>query len=316
MIVVGGEALVDLVGKGDSRHPVAGGGPFNTAVALGRLGVPVAFFGAVASDEYGQLLSDALGDAGVDTSLVRRSEFPTPLATVHSDDGRDSYTFSLAGTAFTDLSPAMLPALPEAAWGIHLGTLALALNPPADAYEALVGREAGKRQVILDPNVRPTIFGDTAGYRRRFERLAKLADIVKLSEDDAAWIYPNWSCKKVLNRILDLGPRLVAITHGGNGAVARSTISAVDVPGIAVEVVDTVGAGDSFGAGLIAALIDQRALGPDADRELDEDVLRPAVEYAVAASALTCTRAGAVSPTRAEIDQQVRQARLIRAPDR
>ena len=311
MIVVGGEALVDLVGQGESRHPVAGGGPFNTAVALGRLDVPVAFFGALASDEYGQLLSDALCDAGVDTSLVRRSELPTPLATVHrADDGRDSYTFSLAGTAFTDLSPEMLPALPERVWGIHLGTLALALNPPADAYEALIERGAGKRQVILDPNVRPSIFGDAAGYRRRFERLAKLADIVKLSEDDAAWIYPDWSCAKVLDRILELGPRLVAITHGANGAVACSTTSAVDVPGIAVNVVDTVGAGDSFGAGLIAALIDQRAFGPDSDRQLDEDVLRPAVEYAVVASALTCTRAGAASPRRGEIDQQVLQTRV------
>lgn len=303
MIVVGGEALVDLVGQGDSRHPVAGGGPFNTAVALGRLGVPVAFFGAIANDEYGQLLSDALGDGGVDTSLVRRSELPTPLATVHrDDDGRDSYTFALAGTAFTDLSPEMLPALPELAWGIHLGTLALALNPPADAYEALIAREARKRQVILDPNVRATIFGDAARYRSRFERLARLADIVKLSDDDAAWIYPNWSCAAVLDRILDLGPRLVAITHGANGAAARSATATVDVPGIAVDVVDTIGAGDSFSAGLIAALIDRDALGPEADRELGEDVLRPAVEYAVAASALTCTCAGAVSPTRAEMD--------------
>jgi len=234
------------------------------------------------------------------------------VATVdQADDGRDSYTFSLAGTAFTDLSPEMIPALPERVWGIHLGTLALALNPPADAYEALIARETGNRQVILDPNVRPSIFGDPARYRLRFERLARLADIVKLSEDDAAWIYPDWSCAKVVDRILELGPRLVAITHGANGAVARSTTSAVDVPGIAVKVVDTVGAGDSFGAGLIAALIDQRAFGPDSDRQLDEDVLRTAVEYAVVASALTCTRAGAVSPGRGEIDQQVLQTRVI-----
>jgi len=304
VIVVGGEALVDLVDDRGSRRAVAGGGPFNTAVALGRLDVPVAFFGAISRDSYGQILAQLLADAGVDTSLVCRSELATPQATVHREgDGRNSYTFSLAATAFTDVSPDRLPALPESAWAIHIGTLALAVDPPAGAYEALLDREAGQRRIILDPNVRPAIFGDAGVYRRRFERLARLADVVKLSDDDAAWIYPDLQLADVPELILGFGPRLVALTCGASGALARSRTAAVDVPAMPVTVVDTVGAGDSFGAALVAALIDERALGSDAEREFDEGVIRRAVTYAVAASAVTCTRTGAVPPSRSEIDE-------------
>jgi fructokinase len=303
VIVVGGEALVDLVDESGSRRAVAGGGPFNTAVALGRLDVPVAFLGAVSRDAYGEILTQLLLDAGVDTSLERRSDLPTPRATVHhGEDGRNSYTFSLAETAFADFPAGLLPHLPERAWAIHVGTLALAIDPPASTYEALLDREAGSRRIILDPNVRPAIFGDVDTYRRRFERLARLADVVKLSDDDAVWIYPDLQPADVLELLLGFGPRLVALTCGANGAVARSRTAAVDVPAIPVRVADTVGAGDSFGAALIAALVDERALGPDIDGDVAEDVMRRAVLYAVAASAVTCTRTGAVPPTRGEID--------------
>jgi fructokinase len=309
VIVVGGEALVDLVDDRGSRRAVAGGGPFNTAVALGRLDVPVAFLGAISHDSYGQILTQLLVDAGVDTSLVRRSDLPTPRATVHRQgDGSDSYTFLLASSAFTDVSPELLPRLPDSAWAIHVGTLALAVDPPAGAYEALLDRETGTRQIILDPNVRPAALGDAELYRHRFERLARLADVVKLSDDDAAWIYPDLPVAEVPELILGFGPRLVSLTRGADGAVARSRLAAVDVPAMQVTVADTVGAGDSFGAALVAALIDERAMGPATERDLDEEVLRRAVTYAVAASAVTCTRRGAVPPSRSEIDA------LLRAP--
>jgi fructokinase len=307
VIVVGGEALVDLVDDRGSRRAVAGGGPYNTAVALGRLDVAVSFLGALSRDSYGHILAQLLADAGVDESLMRWSDLPTPQATVHrEDDGRNSYTFSLAETAFTDITPELLPQLPDDAWAIHVGTLALAVDPPAGAYEALLDREAGRRRIILDPNVRPAIFGDAAAYRLRFERLARLADVVKLSDDDAAWIYPDVVLADVPELLLGFGPRLVALTCGANGAVARSRLAAVDVPGMPVQVADTVGAGDSFGAALVAALIDERALGPNAQREPDEEVLRRAVTYAVAASAVTCTRTGAVPPSRGEVAAQLR----------
>ncbi len=307
MIVIGGEALVDLVDDNGSVRPVAGGGPFNTAVAFGRLDVPVGFLGVISRDAYGHMLAEQLTDAGVDTSLLRRSDAPTPRALVHRQgDGRNEYTFEVGGTSLVDLSTQQLPPLPEDAWAVHVGTLALAIDPPAAAYEALVDREAGRRQIILDPNVRPAIFGDVAAYRRRFERLAQLADLVKLSEDDAEWIYPGRSVEEVLELITGFGPRMVAVTRGENGAVAAAGDAFVEVRGIPIVVADTVGAGDSFGAAFIAALVDGRAFGPQAARNPDEAVLTRAVAYAVAASAITCTRTGAVPPSRAEIEAQLR----------
>ena len=313
MIVIGGEALVDLVEDDGLLRPVAGGGPFNTAVAFGRLGVGVGFLGVISRDTYGQMLAHQLVEAGVDTSLVRWSDAPTPRAVVHRDrDGDHEFTFDVRGTTLVDLPPQQLPDLPDDAWAIHVGTLALAIDPPAAAYEAFVDREAGRRQVILDPNVRPAIFGDVVTYRRRFERLAQLADLVKLSEDDAAWIYPGRGVSDVLELLLGFGPRVVAVTRGANGALAGSRDGFVEVPGIRVTVVDTVGAGDSFGAAFVTALVDEAAFGPQATRAADEAVLTRALLYAVAASAITCTRTGAVPPSRDEIDVQLRELGTLR----
>jgi fructokinase len=253
------------------------------------------------------MLAKRLLDAGVDTSFVRWSDAPTPRAVVHHlRDGRNEYTFHLTGTSLADLPPGELPVLPEESWALHVGTLALAIDPPASAFEALVDREAGRRQIILDPNVRPAIFGDADVYRRRFERLARVADLVKLSEDDAGWIYPGTSVEDVLELILAFGARVVALTRGPSGAVASSGDGFVDVPGIRVTVVDTVGAGDTFGAAFVAALVDDGAFGPQATAIVDKAVLTRAVTYAVAASAITCTRTGAVPPSRDEIDAQLR----------
>lgn len=302
MIVVGGEALVDLVEDQGLLSPVPGGGPFNTAIALGRLGSPVAYLGTLSHDDYGSLLARLLTEAGVDMSLVRWSEAPTPLAVVRrQEDGENAYTFYLTGTSLTDLPPEAVPALPEHARVIHVGTLALAVDPPAAAFEALLDREARRRTIVLDPNVRPAVFGDQVSYRARFERLAGLADIVKLSDHDAAWIYPGLERANILERVLGLGPRLVAITMGTLGAVAASREGQARVPAVAITVEDTVGAGDIFGAALLAALVERNALEPDAMRLLDDSLLEDALEYAVTAAAITCTRRGAVPPSRAEI---------------
>ncbi|MFL5953787.1 MAG: carbohydrate kinase family protein [Gaiellaceae bacterium] len=310
MIVVGGEALVDLVEQDGVLHPVAGGGPFNTAVALGRLGLAVAYLGTLSGDEYGAMLAQRLVDAGVDVSLVRSSDAATPLAVVRrGDDGASSYAFYLTGTSFGDLPPDALPPLPDGAWAIHVGTLALAVDPPAATYEALLEREAAERIIFLDPNVRPAVFGDPGVYRERFERLAGLATVVKLSEDDASWIYPGLEPEAVLDRVLVLGPRLVALTLGRDGAIAASADGRARVPAMPVIVVDTVGAGDSFGAALLAALFEQGALKPGAPRPLGDSLLEHALTYAVSAAAITCTRTGAVPPSRAEIDAWIASRR-------
>jgi len=302
VIVVGGEALVDLIGRDGVLRPVPGGGPFNTAIALARLAVPVAYLGTLSFDDYGELLVSLLQEAGVDTSLVRRSNAPTPLALVQQhEDGESSYTFYFAGTSLIDFPPGWVPELPEDVWGIHVGTLGLAIDPPAGAYEALLEREEGRHSIILDPNVRPAVFGDPDAYRARFERLAHRAEVIKLSDDDAAWIYPGLEVEATIEHLLSLGPRLVAVTLGGDGAVAASREGRARVSGLPVHVADTVGAGDSFDAALLAALVERDAIGPRASRPLDDQLVEETVTYAVIASAITCTRTGAVPPTRAEI---------------
>jgi fructokinase len=303
MIVVAGEALVDLVEEGGVLHAVPGGGPFNTAIALGRLRAPVAYLGTLSRDDYGNVLKALLVEAGVDMSLVRFTDAPTPLAVVHKHrDGGNTYTFYLAGTALVDLPRSSLPLLPPDAVALHVGTLALALDPPAATYEALVEREAGRRTIVFDPNVRPAVFGDPDAYRTRFERLSSLATIVKMSADDAAWIYPGLGTNDVLERLLAFGPRIAAITLGAEGAIVASAAACVQVPAVPVVVADTVGSGDSFGAALIAALHEQRALELGSARVLDQALLANAAAYAVTAAAITATRTGAVPPTRVEID--------------
>jgi fructokinase len=301
VIVVGGEALVDLVEDGGRLRPVPGGGPFNTARALGRLGLNASFLGTLSCDAYGMTLGELLVDAGVDTSLVRRSHAPTPLALVQRGaDGANAYTFYLAGTSLTDLPPDVMPRLPADVIALHVGTLGLAVDPPASAFERLIEREAGRCAIVLDPNVRPPVFGDQARYRERFEGLARLATVVKMSDGDAGWIYPGVEPVAAMEVVLGLGPRLVAVTRGPDGAMAATPNARARVAALPIEVVDTVGAGDVFGAALLAALIEHDALKPSA--ALDVATLERVLSFATKAAAFTCMRTGAVPPSRAEID--------------
>jgi len=185
VIVIAGEALVDLVEEGGMLRAVPGGGPFNTAIALGRLGLPVAYLGTLSHDDYGGVLAGLLGDASVDLSLVRATDAPTPVAVVskHAGDGGNSYAFQLAGTAFADFPAASLPAIPNQAVALHVGTLALAVDPPATTYRLLVEREADKRTIVFDPNIRPAVFGAAEAYRPRFEQLCRLSTVVKMSRN-------------------------------------------------------------------------------------------------------------------------------------
>ena len=305
MIVVAGEALVDLVEEGGVLRAVPGGGPFNTAIALGRLGLPVAYLGTLSRDDYGGVLAGLLADASVDLSLVRATDAPTPVAVVNKhggDGGGNSYTFYLAGTAFADFPRSSLPAIPNQAVALHVGTLALAVDPPATTYRLLVEREADKRSIVFDPNIRPAVFGDAEAYRLRFEQICRLSTVVKMSRDDAAWIYPGVEPTEVIERVLDFGPRMIAVTLGAEGAIAASAVGRTELPADHVDVVDTVGSGDSFGAGLIASLHEQDALALDSTRPLDDAVLEKAVSLAISVAALTSTRTGAAPPSRKDLD--------------
>lgn len=307
MIAVAGEALIDLVADDGLLRPIPGGGPFNTAVALASLGVPVGYVGRLSSDRFGRLLEQQLADSGVDRRYVLHGDAPTPLAIVHTGDAGDpEYAFYLDGTAYAAISPADLPLLGPEVVALHLGTLALATDPPASALEQLIEQEAERRLIVIDPNVRPAVCGDPDAYRRRFERWAAHAHVIKLSVVDAAWLYPGAAPDAVLDAVLDLGARLAVITLGADGASARSRAGRARAASPPVDVVDTVGAGDSFGAGFLRALWAANRLDADGVGRLDDRELAHALQFATAVGALQCARAGAVPPTLAEIEEFMR----------
>jgi len=315
MILVCGEALIDLVPAvtdGDVAYvPRTGGSPYNVAMGLGRLGVPVGFFGRVSEDAFGRLLRERLLADGVDCSLLRVGPEPTALALVHLAPGEEPhFVFYGEGAADCTLGPGDLPT--PAALGaldgilggpgaIHFGSISLVREPGASAYERLIQRESGRRVVSLDPNVRPGLIHDRASYRARLEGWIGLADIVKVSRADLAWLYPGRAPRDAAEDWLARGPALVVMTSGQAGAVGISASGASEVPGIPTAVRDTVGAGDAFTAGLLgflylAGLLDRHGL-----RALSNEDLLGCLALANRAASITCTRTGAQPPTRDEI---------------
>ncbi len=289
---------MDVVGG----RATPGGGPFNTARALARLGVPAAYVGHLSDDEHGRELLAALERDGVNLELVSLGREPTTTATATVDArGIARYDFSFAGTSAPALTRDMLPARFDGRISaIHLGTLGLVFEPIATTLLGLVEREHGARVVVLDPNVRPGIIPD-AVYRERLRRVIAMSTIVKASEEDLAWIYDGVDRDTATARMLDGGVRLAVVTLGAAGAVATTHAGlTVAVPAVQVDVVDTIGAGDAFGAALLAWLHDHGALRRDVD--LDRAELTAALRFACLAAAITCTRAGANPPTRRELD--------------
>jgi fructokinase len=305
MIVCAGEALIDMLPRRteageDAFAPHVGGAVLNTAVALGRLGAPVGFLSGLSTDLFGERIEAALTASGVDASLCVRSARPTTLAFVTLEGGQASYAFYDEGTALRTLTPDDLPALPEAATAVFLGGISLVLEPAAAAFEALARREAGRRAVVIDPNIRPGFVADGPAYRARLDRLLALADIVKVSDEDLRWIMGEGEAPALAARMLSRGPSVVAVTAGAEGAQAFTADGSLSVPAERVEVVDTVGAGDTFDAGLLTGLHASGHLAPGLPG-LTEEPLRDALRLGARAAAVTVSRAGANPPWRGEL---------------
>jgi fructokinase len=301
VIVVAGEALIDLVPQGPGAlaalTPALGGGPYNTAVALGRLGSPAAFCSRISEDAFGEALLDGLRRAGVDTTAVQRGPEPTTLAVASiGADGSAAYSFYVEGTAdrlFT--APAELPAGTRA---VSFGTCSLVLEPGASAYEELMRRAAAQGVfTALDPNIRPGLIPDADAYRARFKSWLASVTLLKLSEEDARWLGgtpQEW---------LSAGPTAVVITRGGDGLTAWTRDGAEHtVPGERVDVVDTIGAGDTVNAALLHGLAAQDALTPDALAALGAEGWTRLLRFAARAAAVTCSRAGAEPPYAHELE--------------
>ena len=302
MIVVAGEALIDLVPQGTGAlaglKPALGGGPYNTAVALGRLGSPTAFCSRTSHDAFGEALLDGLRAAGVDVSAVQRGTEPTTLAVASIDgNGSAAYSFYVEGTA--DRLFAAPAALPTGTRAVSFGTCSLVLEPGATAYESLL-RTAAAQGVFtaLDPNIRAGLIPDADAYRARFRSWLPSVSLLKMSEEDALWLGGSpreW---------LAAGPAAVVITHGGDGLSAFTRDGAVyPVAGEKVDVVDTIGAGDTVNAALLHGLAAQDALSSEALLGLGAEGWTRLLRFAARAAAITCSRAGAEPPYASEVDE-------------
>ncbi|MBV2142272.1 carbohydrate kinase [Falsochrobactrum sp. TDYN1] len=306
MILCCGEALIDMLPRETAEGatafmPFAGGSVFNTAIALGRLDVPTGFFSGLSSDFLGEILRDTLARSNVDYSFAAISDRPTTLAFVRLIEGQARYAFYDENTAGRMLSKDDMPLIDDTVKAMLFGCISLISEPCGNIYETLMIREASKRVMFLDPNIRTSFINDREKHLARMKRMIALADIVKLSDEDLDWFGEKGSHDEIAGEWLKLGPKLIVITKGAHGADAYSANASVRVPGVKVDVVDTVGAGDTVNAGILASLHVQGLLDKQAIANLDEDQIHAAVALGVRAAAITVSRAGANPPWATEM---------------
>lgn len=307
MILSCGEALIDMLPRTTTLgepafSPYAGGAVFNTAIALGRLGAPSAFFSGISTDMLGEILTDTLAASKVTTDLCARSNRPTTVAFVKLVNGQATYAFYDEATAGRMLSQDQLPTLPADISTLFFGGISLVNDPAASTYEALQSREAGNRVIMIDPNIRlGFIAGQEDSYRARITRMVERSDIVKLSDEDLHWYAGSGDLAALARGILAKGPKVVFITEGAKGAHAITATEQRFTPSRKVEVVDTVGAGDTFNAGVLAALHTRGVLTKAGVASLDAAALDAALELGTKAAAVTVARAGANPPWAQEL---------------
>ena len=303
MILCCGEALIDMVAAPsldgpDGFVPHSGGAVFNTAIALGRLGARAGMLTGLSRDMFGDQLADALKASDVDTTHIIRSDRPSTLAFVKLEDGQASYSFFDENSAGRMIRAEDMPALPSDITALFFGGISLASDPSASAYAALLERQGGPRAVMIDPNIRPLFITDAEGYRRRMAAMISQADIVKVSDEDLNWLNPApLTQAEKISAMLDTGPSVVIVTQGAEGAIATlADGTSITVPAVKTNVVDTIGAGDTFNAGFLAKLSELDLLTPEALGTLDPDALRDAMTYGARVAAITVSRAGANPP--------------------
>ncbi len=300
VIVVAGEALIDLLVRPDGGlSATPGGGPFNTARTIGRLGGRVAFLGCLAADRFGRRLRASLIADGVEPSLVTTTDLPTTLAIAELDEaGAATYRFHTAETAAPALDPrAVAAALASDPSALHVGTLGLVLDPMATALAAGVGQLSGSTLLMIDPNCRPLVIRDRSAYLERLDRILVRADVVKVSTDDLAYLAPGLEPLAAARAILARGPSVVLLTDGGRPLVVLARRETLEIAVPVEGIVDTVGAGDAFGGAFLARWIER---GLDRTDLADPAAVREAATMAIEVAHLTCQRPGADPPWRSE----------------
>jgi fructokinase len=300
-IVVGGEALIDLVPHGAGElHAHLGGAGYNTARTLGRLEQDVHFLGCLSDDHFGAQLRAQLEADGVELDTVVTTDRPTTLALAEVDAaGVASYRFYSDGTSAPALEPGeALAVLPAQVDMLHIGTLALVMEPTALALQAVLEATAGHALVMVDPNCRPTFIPDRDSYRRSLAATLRHAHVVKVSLEDLGYLEPSRAPEDAARMLLDDGPQVALVTLGGEGALIVTAAGEESVPAPVVEVVDTIGAGDAFGGGFLAHW---RLKGRTREDLHDQEALREATTFGCAVAAKTCERPGASPPRLSEL---------------
>ena len=297
-IWVCGEVLIDLIPGSDGvRVPHVGGGPANTAKALARLGHDVQFIDGISTDEYGVAARKELLDDEVKLDLALTSDKPTCLAIVSLDaNGGASYEFKIDGTATFDFDLKWLPDpsryKPQV---LHIGTLVTVIQPGADVLYDWAMQVAEFAPIVFDPNIRPSVMGDHDLYQAAVEKWAALSSVIKVSDDDMAWLYPGQKYEDVAQRWLNDGAALVVVTRGSNGIIGFTADGSVEVDGAKITVADTVGAGDTVGAIIVEAMVEKGIMA------LTGDVLKATLHRAAVAAGITCSRKGAQPPYKHEL---------------
>ncbi|HEV2374005.1 MAG TPA: carbohydrate kinase [Streptosporangiaceae bacterium] len=305
MIAVAGEALIDLVVDHDGRIGAQpGGGPFNTARTIGRLGLAPTFLGRLSADSFGHMLRVRLDQDGVTLAVPQLVDAPTTLAAVEvGTDGAPRYRFYLDGTSATALEyPLASAALPPGLTALHAGSLALVMEPIATSIERLLARDVPPETLVMvDPNCRPEAVTDQPGYRSRLTRILRRADVVKVSMEDLAYLSPGVPSHAAAAALLGSGPALVLLTDGPRPARALMPGHEVSVEVPAVVVADTIGAGDAFGGAFLAWW---HRNGFTRSALQQPGPVREALRAAVEVASVTCTRVGAEPPWLTEVSDR------------
>lgn len=301
MILCCGEALIDMLPRQSAAgascfQPFSGGAVFNTAIALARLGAPSGLFTGISNDLFGAQLVKSLEDSGVATGYAPRSDRPTTLAFVELVNGQARYAFYDENTAGRMLAVADIPQIPDEIRTLFFGGISLVVEPCASTYEHLMLSTGPDRVKMIDPNIRPGFIKDEAAYRARLERMIAAADIVKLSDEDLHWLEGAGDITELARRIIGRGPKVVFITEGAKGARAVTATQDRCVAATPVTVADTVGAGDTFNAGVLAALHAAGVLTKAGVAALPDAVLDQALSLGTRAAAVTVSRPGANPP--------------------
>ena len=308
MIICCGESLIDMISVANAGNEsvyagLTGGAIFNTSIALGRLDVPVGLISGVSTDLFGEKIKKDLTESNVNIKLLIRNEKPTTLAFVDVKNGQANYTFYDENSAGNSIHYSDFPNIPKIATTLCFGGISLCTEPAASAYEKLFIQEIKNKVLFLDPNIRSTFISDEISYRKRLNKMISSSDILKVSDEDLDWIVASGSSiNEKIEKLHNLGAKLIIVTKGAEGVAAYvKNKKVINLPAQKVNVIDTVGAGDTFNAGFLAKLSNLKLLSKSNVKNLSSKHISMALEYGIIAASITVSRKGANPPLLSEI---------------